>query len=66
MDMDPPSDWKMAHDVFSGISMLDPGTSFIIYTRNMYTDPVQALVKKGALCFEKPVRVQELKETLGC
>ena len=64
LDMDNPTDWKMSHDVFTNIMMLEPQTAFVMYTVDKKNEPALVLEKKGALLLNKPVQILKLKEML--
>jgi hypothetical protein len=64
LDMDPPTDWKMCHDVFTNLVMLDPTAKFILYSTPEKFEPAQVLEKKGAVSLRKPVDISTLKTIL--
>lgn len=61
MDMDPPTDWKECHDLFTTGKMMHPELIYIMYQSNKTpSDEVLVLEKKGAIVMNKPLDRAEL------
>jgi DNA-binding NtrC family response regulator len=62
MDLDPPSDWKMCHDLFTTGKTMYPDIHYIVYqSQKKVPDHIRMLEKQGAHIFSKPVETQELR-----
>ncbi|MGM0443153.1 MAG: hypothetical protein ACQEQV_03105 [Fibrobacterota bacterium] len=56
MDMDPPSDWRMCHDLFTTGKTMYPDIEYIIFQKNkVFEEPVQILENQGARVLTKPL-----------
>jgi response regulator RpfG family c-di-GMP phosphodiesterase len=70
MDMDPPTDWRECHDLFTTGKTMYPDTTYIVYQANKTpSTEVQILEKKGAIVQQKPLKldvlVSVIKEATG-
>ena len=65
MEMDPPTDWKMATDVFSNVRTIRPQVKFILCTKNPSAVSVQTLAAQHAavlaIPFSSDVLFREIK-----
>jgi hypothetical protein len=64
LDMDPPTDWKMATDVFTTIRTINIGVQFILCTKSPQSTPVEILRAQRAEVLCKPFGVDALFQTL--
>ncbi len=64
LDMDPPTDWKASHDVFSSISIIAPEAKCIMFSSNKDLAAAKVLEKKGALYLLKPVKSYQIKDII--
>jgi DNA-binding NtrC family response regulator len=60
IDMDPPTNWKMATDVFTGVRTLRPHVTVIICTKAPLSVPVQTLAAQKADVLVIPFSVDVL------
>ncbi len=61
MDMDPPTDWKMCHDLFTTGKTMYPDTEYIVYQKDDNPrSEVKILEAQGAHIMKKPVDRVEL------
>ncbi|MBD3419179.1 MAG: hypothetical protein GF398_03575 [Chitinivibrionales bacterium] len=65
LDMDEPTDWKMATDVFTNVKTINPAARIVLCTRDKAALPVETLAAQGGLIFEKPVDLEMLRELLS-
>ena len=54
LDMDLPTDWKMATDVFTNVRTMKPDVQFILMTTNPRSIPVLTLAAQSAKVLKKP------------
>jgi len=64
LDMDPPTDWKMATDVFTTVRMMSSGAQFILCTKSPQSTPVETLRAQHAEVLCKPFGVDALFQKL--
>jgi hypothetical protein len=60
LDMDPPTDWKAATDIFSSIMIMLPESKFLLCTVEPKKAFIQSLVAQGAKVAQKPVAADDL------
>jgi hypothetical protein len=60
IDMDPPTDWKMAIDVFTTIKTVNPNAVFYACTKDPTWVQARTIEKQGALIIKKPVDFDHL------
>jgi hypothetical protein len=60
LDMDPPTDWKAATDIFSSIMIMLPATQFLVCTQEPDKSQVQVIVAQGATVVQKPIAADEI------
>ena len=65
LDMDPPTDWRMATDVFTTIKTQKPDVHCILFTKKVTSVEVKRLVNQGAVIIVKPVSFEELHKQLS-
>ncbi|RPJ57847.1 MAG: hypothetical protein EHM12_08755 [Dehalococcoidia bacterium] len=65
LDMDPPTDWRMATDVFTTIKTQKPDVHFILFTKKTTSVEVKTLANQGAAIIAKPVSFQEVHRQLS-
>jgi DNA-binding NtrC family response regulator len=54
LDMDIPTDWKMATDVFTNVRTMKPDIQFILMTTHPQSIPVLTLAAQSAKVLKKP------------
>jgi hypothetical protein len=54
IDMDPPTDWKMATDVFTTIKTVRPDAGVFLCTSHPDSDPVKTLAAQKGIVLVKP------------
>jgi CheY-like chemotaxis protein len=54
LDMDLPTDWKMATDVFTTVRMMKTTLHFILLTKSPQSTPVETLAAQGVEVLTKP------------
>jgi DNA-binding NtrC family response regulator len=54
LDMDLPTDWKMATDVFTNVRTMKPDVQFILMTTTPQSIPVLTLAAQSAKVLKKP------------
>jgi hypothetical protein len=68
IDMDPPTDWKMATDVFTGVRTNNPAVKVVICTKTPSAVPVQTLAAQKAdvlaIPFSSDVLFRKIKSGL--
>jgi hypothetical protein len=62
LDMDEPTDWRLATDVFTTVKTVKPDQRFLLCTKNKADLNVEVLEKRGALIIKKPVDTNELMD----
>jgi hypothetical protein len=60
LDMDLPTDWKAATDIFSSAMTIAPQTLFLVCSMEPNSVQVQVLVAQGAMVAAKPLASDEL------
>jgi hypothetical protein len=60
LDMDQPTDWKSATDIFSSTKIMFPNSRFLLCSMDPSAVPVQTLVAQGATVAPKPVSAEDL------
>lgn len=60
LDMDEPTDWRLATDVFTTVKTVKPDQRFLLCTKNKADLNVEVLEKRGAVVIKKPVDTNEL------
>lgn len=60
IDMDPPTDWRMAVDVFTTTKTVNPNAVFYACTKDPTWVQARTLEKQGALIIKKPVDFDHL------
>jgi DNA-binding NtrC family response regulator len=61
IDMDPPNDWKCAHNFFTTGKTINPDMQYIVYQKEeKLSEPVEILQKQGAIVLRKPIDRMEL------
>jgi DNA-binding NtrC family response regulator len=64
LDMDPPTDWKMATDIFTNVRTMKPKVHFILMTKTPESVPVLTLAAQSAEVLEKPFGIEKLMHAM--
>lgn len=61
LDMDPPNDWKMCHDLFTTGKTMYPDIEYFVYQKEKsIADEIKILEAQGAKIMNKPIDQMEL------